>query len=394
MQLSFSQEDMLGRILSVHNLAKRCSLVDILSVIEGVGVHTPYQDSLSLFLAPRVDGFTKEMIDPLFEHGELIRTVGVRGSIRTLCPYDWLPIAEALLPKNEHELLYMVKGAKPLLLPLQLSAMQVLSMICDVLPTILCKKQLTKKELGISVFAALGERLTSSEREIWFWPSPLFQQQTLGESLIRFFLPVAALSVPVRLVDDHKSNGFLYTIGEDFIPERTNSQSLAMHYVHAYGPTDSDAFSVWAGISSEHALRLYNQIPDEQLAEITSVDKPAWMLTSDVASMDKLVAPEGIRFISCFDPFLRIAQRHLLIHGKYQYSYFFRSSGAPGMVLADGRCVGGWRMKLRKRRSTFQIEDIGEGLGRVALDELEDEAMRMSKALSYEFEGLSIVEPT
>jgi hypothetical protein len=303
-------------------------------------------------------------------------------------------MTEALIPKNESELLHMVKGAKPLILPLHLSAMQILSMICDVLPTLLRNKQLTKTELGNSIFSALGEQLSSSEREIWFWPSPLFRQQTVGESVIRFFLPVAALLVPLRLVDDHKSNGFLYTIGENCKQEMDTSKTLVKSYVHAYGPTDIHAFTAWAGISSEHGLRLWNQIPDEQLTEIITEDKPAWMLTSDIESMDKLVSPEGIRFISSFDPFLRIAQRHLLIHGKFQYAYFFRSSGAPGMVLADGQCVGGWSMKLRKHKATFQIEDIGEGLGRVALDELGEEAMRMSKALSYEFNGLSIVNAT
>lgn len=393
MQPSFSQEHMIGRILAVHHLANRQPVSAILPIVETIGIHTPSQDSLGMVLAPRVDGFDNGMVTPLFESGRLIRTLGVRGAIRVMSSGEWQFMAEELTPLDEEELLYMVMGAKSLLLRLRMSAMQVLNMVCKVLPTVLKDGRMNKTSLGQAVALSIQESLNKSEREIWSWPSFQYQGQTLGESLVRHLLPVAALSVPVRLVDDPKSNGFLYTIGSG--DERWQSGDggcLVRRFLHAYGPADGEAFAMWARISPSHASRLWNRIPKEELVKIPGRDKLDWMLVTDVAHLEDMILPEGIRFISPYDPFLRMPHRSLLINGKRQYTYFFRSAGSPGMVLADGHCVAGWYLKRTKRGCIFHIEDIGETLGRVAVDELEEEASRMAKAFHGICEGVSVVK--
>lgn len=393
MQLSLSKEHMLGRILTVHHLANRRPVSDILTTVDTIGVHTPSQDSLGMVLVPRIDGFDNGMVGPLFERGQLIRTLGVRKAIRVMSPAEWKIMAHALTPLDEAELLSMIIGAKPLLLRLRVSAMHVLKMVCEVLPTVLAGERMGKTRLGQAVALSVQEFLNKSEREIWRWPSFQYQGQTLGESLVRHLLPVAALSVPLRLVDDPKSNGFLYTIGrEDDMWRSDDGECLVRRFLHAYGPADREAFASWAQISFSHASRLWHRVPEAELVEISGRDKLDWMLASDVSRMGDMVLPEGVRFISPYDPFLRMPHRSLLINGKRQHTYFFRSAGAPGMVLADGRCVAGWYLKKTKSRCTFHIEDIGEALGTVAVDELEEEANRMAKAFYRTCEGVSVVK--
>ena len=47
-------------------------------------------------------------------------------------------------------------------------------------------------------------------------------------------------------------------------------------------------------------------------------------------------------------------------------------------------------MRLKKRAWTLIVEDIGEPLGKVAVDELEGEAQGISRAIGLPCDGVSI----
>ncbi len=394
MQINLLKEDILNRLLEVHHLAYRSDVSSIESLVRVIGFHTPHQDTLDIELSSRVPEYSPRETEALFREQDLVRILGLRGEIVTICSSEQNVYRQDLAPIDEQELLFMIGDAQPLITSLGVPPSRLFELIVSLLPTILAGESMTKSLLVQSLAGAVLEHLSSSAQEVWAWPSPI-EGQTLGESIVRYFLPVVAHTVLVSLIADPKSAGFLYSLTRRG-PEKGGALDqlpLAYRYLHAYGPSDCKDFSHWAGLSQSHAQRLWNRLDASEVVQVSCEDKPAWMLVSDLDHMQSVERPLGIRFISPCDPLLQIPKRSLLIHGKRQHAHFFRSDENRGMVLSDGRCVASWRMKRVKQASTFVVEDIGEPLGRVAVEELEQEAYAIAGAIGTHFGGLSVKEP-
>ena len=388
MQITLSEDIILNRMLAVHHLSHRCGSSDTLQLFDSVGFHTPTEEALGIALSARSESLSKECVDDLFENGSLLCTMSLRSASRTIRSDQWGVFNRSLAPVVQEELLTMISGAKPLLAPLGMSPMQLLDLTVTLLREQLRDNALTKSQLCRVLAREASLALPFTVREVWNWPSVLFEGQTLGESLMRYLLPVAALSIPLRLDRNPKNAGFLYTlVGYEHEEE---APSLVHRYLHAFGPADTETFARWAGISSDHALRLWRQLNAEELVQVTFSGRSGWLLSSDVESFSSAKEFEGIRFLSPFDPLRKLPVRTLLVHGKTQHLYFFRSSTSPGMVLSDGQCVAGWRMRKKRKSWSLVVEDIGEPLGRIATDELEQEAQKVSKAIGMMCDGISI----
>lgn len=390
MQINLLNEDILNRLLNVHNLAYRGDVASIAASVRVIGFHTPHQDTLDTELSSRVADYTPSASEALFRDRVLVRILVARGMIGTVCSTEQPVYRQDLTPIDEQELLFMI-GRPPLFTSLGVPPMRLYALIARLMPTILAGESMTRDYLATSLANAVLEHLDSSEQEVWSWPSAI-DGQTVGESLVRSLLPVAAHAVPINLIVDPKSGGFLSTLATSESGQNGDQLSLAYRYLHAYGPSDCKAFSRWAGVSPSHAQRIWDQIDASELVAVTWEDKPAWMLASDLDRLSSFDRPSGVRFITPCDPLFQIPKRSLLIHGKRQHAHFFSSDEQRGMVLADGRCVAGWRMKRMKQSTTFVVEDIGEPLGRVAVDELEQEAYAIAQATGSHFGGLSVEE--
>lgn len=394
MQLSLSKENIVRRILHIHTLARREAVDAMASTIGIVGIPTPQRESLGIAMAARIDGPVRDGLGSLTEGDRLLSTVSVRGAVRTMLAGDWPIFNRSLVPRDEKELLAMIGGARELLLPMDRNALHWLDVVTKLLPKVCTGSAMTKGQLAIALESEVAQSLSPAMREVFAWPSTQFKGQTFGESLMRYLLPVAALSVPVRLHLEPKVQGFLYQSATGIsVGTGVGASDLIKRYLHAYGPVDAEDFAGWAGISPEHGMRLWSQLPQSEIVAVSVEGRQAWMLVSDMDRWDSVEEPEGIRLIGPADPLLKMPQRSFLIHGKTQYRYFFRSAGSPGMVLADGACVAGWHLKNHANGSILVVEDIGETLGRIALDELEREGQRLAMALGVQYEGVSITRP-
>lgn len=391
MQLVLEQKDIYRRYLSVHNLCRNDPSATIRSLVDTIGMRTPVAGALEVSLAARMACIDPQQVLALCDTHSLMRTIGIRGSILAIAVDSWSVCNASLAPVGEEESRYSLRGAGSLLLPLAMDIGTLLHLATDLSMDTLKGKSLTKQELGKTLADRALERLPPSKREVWSWPSPIFDGQTLGESLMRFLLPLVCLAVPIELRQSPTDTGFRYTLAP-FVDMATvgSPGALASRYIHAYGPTDVDEFAVWAGISPMHAKRLWDSQPLDTLVAVRSEGHEGWMLQRDSHDISTLPPCDGVRLLGPYDPLLAIPRRHLLVHGKAQYKYFFRSAGSPGMVLYDGTVVAGWSYRRRGGTFSLVVEDIGEALGRIATEEIESEAAHVAEALGLVFDGFSI----
>ena len=209
---------------------------------------------------------------------------------------------------------------------------------------------------------------------------------------MQYLLPVVCCTIPIHLLLSSTDTDFLYAPAPFIMDTDMHApRELVRRYIHAYGPTDLEEFSEWAGISPLHAQRLWSTFPSEELVQVRWDIHEGWMLKCDLDDMYGLPAVEGIRFLGPYDPLLDLPMRNSLIHGKSLYKYFFRSEDRPGLVLYDGSLVAGWCFKRKRNGFSLVLEDIGESLGRVATEEISEEASHVADSLGLVLDGISIV---
>ena len=391
MQLVLEQKDIYRRYLSVHNLDRNEPSTSVLSCVDTIGMRIPGQGALEISLAARMASVDPRQVQAVYDTHRLLRTIGIRGSVMAIAADSWGVCNASLAPVGEEEIMYSLERAGSLLLPLGMDIDILLHLAMDLSVWILEGKSLTKQELGKALANGALEQLPSSKREVWSWPSPLFAGQTLGESLMRFLLPLVCLAIPIALRQSPTDTGFRYTLAPYVDKASVGSPgALVSRYIHAYGPTDVDEFATWAGISPMHAKRLWDSQPLDALVAVCSEGHEGWMLQRDSHDLSTLAPCDGVRLLGPYDPLLAIPRNHLLVHGKAQHKYFFRSAVSPGMVLYDGSVVAGWSYKRKGTTFTLVIEDIGEALGRVATEEIESEATHVAEALGLRYDGFSV----
>lgn len=395
-----TSEEILAHRLQAQNLLKRVPLSSLIAAIRVCGIRNPAPNTAEISLSARVEGFQTHDLDTLFmDPPAVMQTVSIRSAIRIFPLDDFKVFTQALLPSTEEELRYYIAGAQPALLPLGLSATLILTMVSQAIDEVLQKRTLAKDELGIAVALQIEPELTPAQREVWRWPSPYAQGQSLGESLVRFMLPVVALEGKLYLFSKPGHRGKHYALSST-LPGFLDGQppcldvtiyqtELVKRYLHCFGPATVENFAMWAGITLGQAQRLWAGIWS-MVQEVTYQNVSGWMLQQDVQHLGKNPIPEGIRFIPPQDPWLHLHDRSLIVQGKYAHRYFWKSAGSPGMVLFDGEGVAGWHLRIVKDKLLVAIEDIGLPLRRTSGSELEAEANRLAESLGLVSQGYTI----
>jgi hypothetical protein len=121
---------------------------------------------------------------------------------------------------------------------------------------------------------------------------------------------------------------------------------VARRYVHVLGPTTSDSFAKWLGISAVQATRAFDALQPELVAARTDIGD-AWILAADESSFAS--APAGpsapARFLPSGDPFWLLwgRDRALLVPDARRRDELWTSRVWPGALLVDGELAGTWR---------------------------------------------------
>jgi hypothetical protein len=135
-------------------------------------------------------------------------------------------------------------------------------------------------------------------------------------------------------------------------PDRTAATAVVRHYLHLHGPaTPGDV----AGFIGTTASAVRGMWPDG-LAEVTVEGRTAFLREADLALLTDPPAPDPVRLLPPWDPFLQSRDRGLLVPDKARQKEIWKILGNPGALLADGELAGTWRTKgSGRKRLDFTI---------------------------------------
>ncbi|HEX2807010.1 MAG TPA: crosslink repair DNA glycosylase YcaQ family protein [Kineosporiaceae bacterium] len=148
---------------------------------------------------------------------------------------------------------------------------------------------------------------------------------------------------------------------------------LVRAFLHLYSPAvPSDAKTFFSASTSSIAS---SWPPDA--VEVTVQGRRAWAMPEDLARLVDPPAPPAARLLPPNDPFLKAADRGLLVPDRAEQKQIWRTLGSPGVLLLDAMPAGTWRPKTSGKRLEVIVSAFGPlPAGILAL--LEAEAGRMA----------------
>lgn len=348
------------RLASQH-LARRLptgSLVQAASC----GVQNTPPGSAHLSLHARVAGLTTAAVDHALATRMLAEAWSLRASPCLFPTADTRVFTTGLLPDDEASLAFFMLGARSGLARLGMAARDLVERTTIALHAVLAGRAMTKDELGLEIAARVAGDLDAGRRAIWESPSPVVAGQTLGESMVRFALPVTSLQGD--LVAAPRSGRQTFFVLPDRQPGALRPPTpdaaraeLVRRYLRCCGPSTSRDLAAWAGISLQQAARNWSLVEGE-LAAVSVEGRQAWLLAAD---LPRLLDPEpvrGVRFLPAHDPYLQCRDRELLLPDPESRKQVWRKVGSPGVVLVDGEIAGAWRPDKHGDRLALRVKMV------------------------------------
>jgi hypothetical protein len=142
-------------------------------------------------------------------------------------------------------------------------------------------------------------------------------------------------------------------------------RELARRYLHVFGPSTSDRFARWAGISRRSGADAFTSLEGSLLA-VRSPLGDEWLLADDDPAMRAAeTAPAPARLLPSGDAYFLLdgAERALLVPREDQRRQLWTPRVWPGALLVEGEIRGTWR----RANQTVRIETWGR-LSRAARD--------------------------
>ena len=129
-----------------------------------------------------------------------------------------------------------------------MSATELVETTAAALYPVLAARALTKDELGREIAARVGGALDPARASLWRSPSPTVPGQSLGETLVRFALPVVSLQGDLVVSPRAgKKTTFVLPDRQPGAPRPPSPDSaraeLVRRYLRCYGPSTSRDFA-------------------------------------------------------------------------------------------------------------------------------------------------------
>jgi len=164
----------------------------------------------------------------------------------------------------------------------------------------------------------------------------------------------------------------IWTVPAADIEPADACRELARRYLHVFGPSTSEPFARWAGISRRSAANAFASLEGSLLA-VRSPLGDEWLLTEDepeLSAAETAAAPA--RLLPSGDAYFLFhgaAERELLVPRPDLRAQLWTSRVWPGALLVDGEIRGTWR----RAQHTVRVETWA-GLSRKAREAVEAEA--------------------
>jgi hypothetical protein len=164
----------------------------------------------------------------------------------------------------------------------------------------------------------------------------------------------------------------VWTVDAPEVDPADARRELARRYLHIFGPSTSESFARWAGISRRSAVQTFASL-EGSLLPIRSPLGDEWLLAEDEPAMRAAEAtPAPARLLPSGDAYfllLQSAERELMVPREDQRQRLWTSRVWPGALLVEGEIRGTWR----RAQHTVRIE-AWTRLSRKARDAAEAEA--------------------
>jgi len=307
-------------------------------------------------LAARHRGVTRKRYEEATDGGELVVAHIVRGAIHVLAPDDLALYGRALLSNKDDELVVQLgRQIQRLAAEKRFSPTDALDEVAEATEGALGGgRALSKNELHDELRGRVGADLMP-------WCKGC-KSHHVAPMLWRY----GGVKAGARLDARRR-----YVLGK---PGRSPAAAGAVRrFLRFYGPGDAGDFADWAGVARPHAKRLWEQMEGD-LAEVSVGRRQLWALSEDLADLESPPDAEGVRFIPPGDPYLQKPNRPLLAPEAELRKRLFRPVASPGVVLANGRLAGLWRVKAKGKKTEITVEK----LARLACGDIEEEAHRVA----------------
>lgn len=348
--------------LAGHHLSARLPSGSLLSAAAACAMQNTPPGSAGLALHARVSGLSQREVDAaLLEAKTLLQVWSLRAAPHVIPTADASLFTLGLLPPDEESTRAFIYGVVPALEKIGISAMQVVDLCATALLAELNGRALTKDELGLRLAARIVPLLTAPQREAWGMQSWYAAGQSLGESVVRFALPL--LSLRGLCCHAGRAGGKAYHARVDQwldapLPRGEPDQAragLVRRYLRAYGPSTVEEFAGWAGISPIQAGRSWALVEPE-LAPVWVRGRQTWLLEGDLPTLAFPPQPAGVRLLPPHDPYLQMRDRATLVSDTARRRRIWRAVGSPGVVLANGQVVALWRGVKKGGRLRVSVE--------------------------------------
>jgi len=158
-------------------------------------------------------------------------------------------------------------------------------------------------------------------------------------------------------------------------PDGKAVAELAVGYLTYLGPARVHEF---AGYLEARRADVESVWPGSGLVEVEAAGRPTWLPEACLDLAGKPPAPELVRLLGPFDPYLQARDRDLLVPDKAAQKALWPVLGRPGALLVDGEIAGTWRAKASGRRLTITLTPFAS-LPAPVWSQVEDEAARVAE---------------
>ena len=138
-------------------------------------------------------------------------------------------------------------------------------------------------------------------------------------------------------------------------PDGDAVAALALGYLTYLGPAGVGDFAGYL----EARRADVNEVWPEDLAEVRVEGRSAQLPAEKLTALAKAPAPDLVRLLGPFDPYMQARDRELIVPDKAVHKALWPVLGRPGVLLVDGEIAGMWRTKASGKTLTITVEAFG-----------------------------------
>lgn len=374
--------------LAAQHLTRRLPQGALVEAAAACGFQNTPPGTAALALHARVERFSVEDLErALVVDKTLLQAWSLRGAPHIIPTRDQPVFLRGIAPRDESSLRAFIFGVEQALDKVGITATEVVAHASVALEDVLGERRMTKDELGVATAEWIRPRLTSGQQRHWKARSWYAAGQSLGESIVRFVLPVLALQGLCCHAERRGEKAYLARtpswLGLTALDSHAapDGGELVRRYLRCFGPSKVEHFAEWAGVAGSQAEEQWRLLAGD-LIEVHVEGRGTWLHRDDAPTLLSPPQPKGLCFLPPHDPYLALRDRATIVAERTWQRELWRTSGNPGVVVADGEVVAAWRPKASRTRLDVTIEWLVPGNRRL-MKRLDVEAQSLAAVRGF-----------